>query len=495
MSDRMCGVQMGAWLKEMWLRVILGVVIAATAPAVSSAWTFTQSGAGKEGHQAVLARHGGVYNDPDLADYLTALGQRLAAETDEPPEEWEFTLLDSSDIAAFARPGGYIYVTRGLMAFASSEAGLATVLAHQMAHALKDHFDDNTRPSNVPDRGLAPGALLDGLIGGTNEVSSPPPTDRVTGERPVFTREMEVAAAAEGVRILADAGYPAHLAVSFANRLLDFDELSRKLNGRSEVDLFGRTSADKIATVQEIGKVAEAFPRPIIDVDYSGPYLSVIEGLTYGESPTQGFLRDQSFIHPDLRFTFELPEGFSAEISAAEVAARGPNGALMVLDTTNEAGDRLESYIRDKWAPSLTRSVNAGYLFDLTSRTIGGFEAASAFQPYDDAEGAKVAQLVVIRTDRRVYRFRAIASAEAFDVSLLMEEAIDSFQEIPVAVAARYKPYWIQIHEVRQGDSLNILTAAMPFREGAEEFFRALNNYPDRAVPMVGDRIKIVMEE
>ncbi|MEM9640486.1 MAG: M48 family metalloprotease [Pseudomonadota bacterium] len=487
----MRSVQMKTFLKSAMCAVVLSAIL----PIDAAAWTFAQAEAGQEGHSAVLARNGGIYPDKDLADYLTALGERLAAETDQDPEDWVFTILDSSDVAAFARPGGYIYVTRGLMAFASSEAGLASIVAHQMAHSLKNHFGKETAVRAVPDKGLAPGALLDGLIGTRPQgQQSAPPTSRITGDRPVFTPEMEIAAAAEGVRILADSGYPAGTAVEFAVRLLRYDELSRKLDGTGDVTLFGATADARVATVEAIRKVAEAFPQPAIDVDYVSPYLSVIEGVVYGESPAQGFLRDQTFIHPDLRFTFDLPEGFTTEISAAEVVARGPNGALMVLDTTNEAGDRLESYIRDKWAPSLTRSVSAGYLFDLTDREIGGFEAASAFQPYDDANGAKVAQLVVIRTDRRVYRFRAIASAEAFDVSLLMEEAIDSFQEIPVAVAARYKPYWIQIHEVRQGDSLNILSAAMPFREGAEEYFRALNNYPDRAVPMVGDRIKIVME-
>ncbi len=473
---------------------IITVGLAAVPPAF--AWTFGQSHTGRDAHPMIVARNGGIYPNEDIAKYVTAVGMRLARKTEQANEGWVFTVLDTPTVSAFAQPGGYIYVTRGLLAFVNDEAELASILAHQMVHSLENHFPPTgEEAAAAPDSGLAPDAVLDGLIGGRKDGTfALPPSVRTSGGRPIFSDQMDVVAAIRGVDILTRAGYPGAKSVAFAKRLLAQDTWSRDVDGMGDMMLFGETPLAKADTVAAIELAVRDQVTDISNIDFETPYLSAIRGLVYGDSPARGLIRDGKFIHPELRFSFELPEGFTPEITAGEVIARGPNGAMLVLDTTDQAGERLESYIRDKWAPSLTRSVRSGYLYDLTPNEIGGFDAASGFQPYDDDSGPKVAQLVVIRADKRVYRFRAISAAADFDLSQQMEAAIDTFEEVPVTLAATFKPYWIHVHEIQPGDSVNLFAAAMPMRDGAEAHFRALNGYADGRVPMVGELVKLVME-
>ncbi|MHA3979515.1 M48 family metalloprotease [Halovulum sp. GXIMD14794] len=460
-------------------------------------FTFAERDAGADAHPAVLTRHGGAYYFPALSEYVNQVGARLAAQTEEPAENWTFTILDTPTLTAFAQPGGYVYVSRGLLALLNSEAELAAVLAHQMAHVLADHVPLQPPAPATPHRGLSEGALLDGLIGGRPEGDAPNPfSGRNTGAAPDFDLSMELAAARPGVEMLAAAGYPPNSAIELLRRLQTHAGLANNLDGAGTVALLGSTGPEReeIATAIRLAADAVQTGSGPID-DGRRDFLLALQGLLYGDSPDHGLIRDGSFIHPNLHFAFDLPEGYVAEITAAEVIARGPGGAVMVLDTTDRAGSRLQSYLRDSWAPSLTRNVSSGYLYDLQAREIGGFDAASAFQPYDDETGPKVAQLVVIRTDERIYRFRNVAPAEDIAASLEMEAAVDTFRQLPLTASTRYNPYWLQIHEVRRGDSMNLFAAAMPLRDGAESRFRVLNGYDGAQVPVIGDLVKLVMEE
>lgn len=471
------------------------LVLLITDPAL--AFTFGERNAGAEAHPAVLTRHGGAYYFPALSEYVNQVGATLADQTDEPATNWTFTVLDTPTLTAFAQPGGYVYISRGLLALLNSEAELAAALAHQMAHVLADHIPLQPPAPATPHRGLSEGALLDGLIGGRPEGDAPNPfSGRNTGAAPTFRLSQELAAARPGVEMLAAAGYPAQAASELLRRLQTHAGLADSLDGAGHVALLGNSGSEREEIANAIRIAADSVQSTAEpDADRRRDFMLALQGLLYGDSPDHGLVRDGSFIHPNLHFAFDLPEGYAVEVTAAEVIARGPGGAVMVLDTTDRAGSRLQSYLRDSWAPSLTRNVSSGYLYDLQGREIGGLDAASAFQPYDDEAGPKVAQLVVIRTEQRIYRFRCVAPAEDIAASLAMEAAVDTFRQLPLTASTRYNPYWLQIHEVRRGDSMNLFAAAMPLRDGAESRFRVLNGYDGAQVPVMGDLVKLVMEE
>ncbi|WP_233416983.1 M48 family metalloprotease [Halovulum marinum] len=464
-----------------------------TGPAAG--FTSAERDAGARAHEGVVIRHGGAYYFPALSEYVNQVGARLADQTEEPPEAWTFTILDTATATAFARPGGYVYVSRGLLALANSEAELAAALAQPMAHLLTGALRPAAAGPMRPDTVLAPDALLDGLTGIADEGVAPaPPPRRDAGTPPPPDTEAEVAAAKRGVAMLAAAGYPTRAAAELAVRLQTHDALARRLDQTSRVAMLGATPEQRDLIAAAIAEAVRAQPgAPEADAG-EADFKLMLQGLLYGDSPAQGLVREGAFVHPMLRFAFDLPEGFTVQFDAATLTARAPGGAVMILDTTERVGSRLESYVRDDWAPALTRQVSSGYIYDLQSLEIGGFEAASAFQPYADEDGAKVAQLFVIRTDQRVYRFRGIAPAEDISASLAMEDAVRSFRRLPATEAVRYPPYWVQIHQVRRGETMNLFAAAVPLRQGAESRFRDLNGYYGDRVPVIGDLVKLVME-
>lgn len=358
------------------LASLLGVFLCLSLPA--QGFTFSQKDAGARAHPLVLERHGGALGNPALQEYVSQIGRRLAAVTTQPDEEWSVTILDDPAIRAFAQPGGYIYISRGLMAFAASEAELASVIAHQMAHQLRNHLGlGSRRPlgtglSDVPDR-------LEMISSVPGPSSTRLQSSREIGSAPFLTLEQEQIAAQDGILILAKANYPTSAAADLASRLIAQDAAFGEL-GVLPVRMLGALPDDRAQAAAAIIEssasttVFEADPRRT-------EYLRALHGMVWGNSPEQGFVRGNRFLHPALGFTFEAPLNFQISHTPAEVVAVGPNGARMVLDTTDLPGPRLESYLRDVWAPNLTRSVKAGYLYDLRSISLGGQEAATAFQP------------------------------------------------------------------------------------------------------------------
>src|SRR5262245_25985323 len=116
----------------------------------------------KEEHPKILAEFGGEYNDPDLQSYISSIGMLLAKTSERPNLPWKFTILDTPDVNAFALPGGYIYVTRGLLALASSEAEVASVLGHEIGHVTARHTSQRQGRATIAGIGAAVAGVLTG---------------------------------------------------------------------------------------------------------------------------------------------------------------------------------------------------------------------------------------------------------------------------------------------------------------------------------------------
>jgi|GEM_PF-5839394 len=357
-------------------------------PLTAGAFTFSQKDAGARAHPMVLERHGGALSNPALQQYVGQIADRLAVVTSQPNEDWSVTILDDPAIRAFAQPGGYIYVSRGLMAFATSEAELASAIAHQMAHQLRNHLGlGSRRPlgselSDLPDRLEMISALPAG------ESPSSTATQEI-GAAPFLTQKQESIAAQDGILILAKANYPTAAAADLAERLIALDGAWGE-PGVLPVRMLGTLPEDRYEAALAIidasasTTVFEADPR-------RAEYLRSLQGMVWGNSPSQGFVRGNQFLHPAMGFTFEAPLNFLISHTPAEVVAAGPNGARMLLDTAEVPGPRLESYIRDVWAPNLTRTVEAGYLYDLRSLTFHAVSCAGG-RPLPQPERSQLAR-------------------------------------------------------------------------------------------------------
>jgi predicted Zn-dependent protease len=245
-------------------------------------------------------------------------------------------------------------------------------------------------------------------------------------------------------------------------------------------------TADRIQrAIQEAGGTQVA--NPIIERDI---FLSKIDGLRYGDEPEQGFIRDRQFLHPILRFGFEVPAGFHMMNTADAVVAQRADGAAILLSSTQKfTSSSMLGYLTDEWAPRLQMT-------DAETIDVNGMDAATGSGQLELKSGMRDVRLVAIRFDAdTIFRFIFLTKAEQTGaLARELQETTYSFRRLTPAEAARLHPQEIRVVAVRAGDSVAKLAAKMPFPDLREQRFRVLNglNPGDRLTP--GEHVKIVVE-
>ena len=446
---------------------------------------------GAEEHPKILARFGGVYDDPEVGAYVAAIGGRLVAHSDTPQGDFRFTVLNSPVVNAFALPGGYVYVTRGLIALANNEAELAGVLAHEIGHVTARHSAQRYSRSVL----FGLGAVALGAIFGSDAIGQ---IAQVGSELYLqgFSREQEYEADTLGVRYLGRTGYAPQAQAAFLQSLNDHSALMNTIAGQPgaerEFDLFAThpRTADRVErAIQEAGAQP---PNPIWRRD---EFLDRSHGMLYGDDPAQGFIRGRTFSHPKLRFTFTVPEGFRLINTDKAVVAPGPNGALIQFDHETDArkvqaGRDPADYLARVWAPKLG-------LRDVESITVSGLPAATGWNKIQGQRGPVDVRLVAIRFDTRTYyRFLFVTPPnQTRRLDAALQRTAYGFRALKPQEAAALKPLKLMVLPVQAGDTVESFAARMPDHEDYKvEQFRVLNGLrpSDRLQP--GQRVKLVVE-
>jgi predicted Zn-dependent protease len=278
---------------------------------------------GTEQHQQLLAEFGGAYKAPE-ALYARRVGEKVAAAAGL-EGECTFTLVNSDVVNAFAVPGCYIYVTRGLMGIVNSEAELASVLAHEVGHIVAAHNRRQQRRSLW--RSLGVWAV--GAITGSDKLT------RMAGRAAEYftlrySRKQEYEADDLGVRYLAAAGYDPYAAGDMLGALGRHEEYMARTRGRDEARAIPEWARTHPLAGNRVGRAAEAAvatgiadgARPELEI----PYLRELDGLLYGDDPAQGFVDGRRFAHPAMRIGFEAPSGFTLTNSPQAILIEGPDG-------------------------------------------------------------------------------------------------------------------------------------------------------------------------
>ncbi len=314
-------------------------------------------------HDKILAEFGGAYDDAALARYVDSIDQYLALTSSKAGSGFTFTVLNTPVVNAFALPGGYIYVTRGLLALADNEAELAGVLAHQIGHVAARHSAKGQTKGTLAGIGLA-------IFGAATESSSALGLGQVGASAVIssYSHEDEYEADLLGVQYLSRAGFSAQSMASFLQILKAYDGLQVKLYGQSTgagLDFFAthpRTEDSVRKAAQNASTVNVS--EPIVAADI---YLSKIDGMLYGDDPSQGLTIGQRFVPPDLRIEFTVPDGFVLLNGESAVVAHGPSGAGIKCDTGSpQSGGNMVRYIRNHWAERL--NVEALQRIDVNGR-------------------------------------------------------------------------------------------------------------------------------
>ncbi|MCY4453967.1 MAG: M48 family metalloprotease [Immundisolibacterales bacterium] len=439
---------------------------------------------GREEHSKILTQFGGAYDDPNLARYVDSIGQFIAAASNAPEVGYTFTIIDSPIVNAFALPGGYVYLTRGLLALADNEAEVAGVLAHEIAHVTARHGAKRHTKGTLAGLGLAVlGAVTDndalmslGRVGAHAALSA-------------YSRTEEYEADDLGVLYLSRAGFEPGAMSSFLDKLKRNSALAASMHGRPAtpgLDFF----ATHPRTRDRVARAVAAARRTSVSDPIVGRniYLSKIDGLLFGDGPEQGFVRGLRFVHPSIGFEFEAPPGFRLLNGERAVTGFGPEGARMYFDLgRTEPGRSLRRYLYRDWA--------AGTRLSRFRRTsVDGMDAVTAVAR---GSGGQPVRLAAIRFQAdSVARFAFVpAGAPRSETDRHQRTSVFSFRRLSRWEARALKPWRVVVREVGPAETVDSLVARhfptemrMPRRT-----FRVLNGLP-QGEPRAGDRVKLITE-
>jgi predicted Zn-dependent protease len=437
----------------------------------------------QEEHPKILAEFGGEYRDPELQRYITSLGESLARLSERPDLPWKFTVLDSSEINAFALPGGYVYITRGLLGLASNEAEVASVLSHEIGHVAARH--SSQRQGRATLVGL--GAALAGILTGSGQIAQ---IGNAIGAGYVqkFSRDQELQADTLGVRYMSRADYDPQASVSFLKKMLAESRLRAIEAGKDpdEADQITWTSSHP-RTTDRVEKAIEnagltQVSHPHLDAD---AYLSRINGLVYGDDPNQGLVRGRSFIHPALRFKFDVPKNFQIINQPSQVLAQSREGDGVVAFAQTKISGSLKDWFLDHPKARFE---------DVERIDVNGMEGATGVtQGAVNGEQA-VLRVVLIRYDAdTVYQFIfATPPGRTGKYQREFRETTYSFKKLSQSEASKFEPERIRVVTVGSDDTVQSLARKMAVQDYAVERFRLINGLEEGDRLRPGQKVKII---
>lgn len=457
----------------------------------------TEIAEGKKAHQEVLAEYGS-YPDAKLQAYVTEVGQKLARQSHRSNLPWTFTVLDSPEVNAFALPGGYIYITRGLMAYLDSEAELAGVIGHEIGHVTARHGAQ--RATRQQDAGIGVlaatvlGAVLEGAgVGGATGLASQVSQSVAAGWLATYSREQELQADQLGAEYLARNRYNPENMVDVIGVLKSQERFAAdvaKAEGLAAPSganwLSSHPSNDK--RLADIRQIAAGYKGDYTD-DGRARYLQAIDGMGFGESRAQGVTRDRQFFHEELGIALTAPQGWqvrNAQQAIAIVNAAGDAGLIVQLVPAT-AGNTHDEIIRNVVKPTDGR---------VERRTLNGLAATqfAGTRRNDQGQSQAVRVLLVSGPGNRNYLLRQAAkdAATLQRAAAPLAEAESSFRALSTAERAAARPWMLKTVAYPRGGFAE-LARSSPLPAHAEAQLRLLNSaYAGGGEPRPGQPVKVV---
>ncbi len=431
-------------------------------------------------HQRILAAYGGVYDDARVQALIVKTVDRLVAASERPDLKYQVTILNSPAINAFALPTGQLYVSRGLIALANDNAELASVLSHEMGHVIANHAairEDQARQA----------AIISHVV---NDVLSDPQMGALALAKSKlalasFSRAQEFEADGIGVGISARAGYDPFGSARFLTDMQRNADLKSAGNADPRALDFLSTHPATPERVQNSLANARQFSSPGAGERDRDEYLADINGLIYGEDPSEGFARGRRFVHPKLGFTFMAPPGFTLDNTAQAVLGlkEGGEEALRLDVVQVPAEQPLTDYLKSGWI----ENVDASSIEEIT---VNGFPAATA-----SASGKEWSfRLFALRYGSDVYRFIFAAKNKTAPIDRSFRESVASFRRMSLKESEQVKPLRLKIVTAGAGDTVEKLARRMALPDHPLERFRALNGLDEHARVKPGDKVKLVVD-
>ncbi|RUV10215.1 M48 family metalloprotease, partial [Mesorhizobium sp. M1A.F.Ca.IN.022.04.1.1] len=419
-------------------------------------------------------------SDPKLERMVAKVVGNLTVVSANPTQTYRITILNSPNVNAFALPGGYLYVTRGLLALANDSSELAAVIAHEMGHVTANH--GLQRQQLEAEEGLATKVVSD-VLGDSPTAKAALIRGKLRLAQ--FSRNQELQADAIGIKSIGEAGYDPYAAGRFLQSMSAYTDF-RSVSGATDASLdFLATHPNTPQRIELAQRLARNFGPPGVGTRDRDAFLAGIDGLLYGDTPEEGYVRGQTFLHPGLGVSFSVPEGFVIDNSAAAVTATGPGDIAIRFDgVAIDKSVSLTDYIRSGWVAGLDDA-------SVRQETVNGNEAAMA---HASAQGWQF-DIAVIRAGGQVYRLLTAAPSASTALEPVARSVSSSFRTLSAAEKAALKPLHIRVVTVQPGQNMGTLAAQMVGVDRKLDLFRVLNAMSPGASVSAGDRVKIVTDK
>ena len=420
-----------------------------------------------------------VYANPALQSYVDRVGQKVAEHSHRPNIHYHFTVLDTPEINAFALPGGYVYITRGILAYLNSEAEMAAVLGHEVGHVTARHGvrqQSAAQAANigisivsifVPELNTQAGHDLSNLLGGA----------LLSG----YGREHELEADHLGAQYLARSGYDPQAMIRVIGVLKNqesFDAVIAKQEGREPSHYHGTFAShpDNDTRLQQV--VGEASSLKVANPsENKSEFLKQTEGLVFNDSVSEGVVRNNKFMHPDLGIALTFPPEWHVKNSPTQLVALSPGSdASIQLKIDNNPSGTVTEYAH--------RAVGNGA--SVETLEIDKLHAAIG--------SANNVVLGVIYFDRKAFLIQCNAkTAEAYNAQReAMKTSIRSFHTLSEDERKQIKPLAIKLVTARKGDTYAKLAQRSPLGKNAESYLRLINEQYPQGEPACGQTLKII---
>lgn len=425
-----------------------------------------------------VRKHYGIYDSNALQEYVNRVGQRLAKNSHRPGLQYHFTVVDSPEVNAFALPGGYIYITRGILPYLDSEAELAAVLGHEIGHVTARHAVKQYTAAAAANIGVQIASVF------APEINTPAGYNlvNVTGNALLsgYGREHELEADKLGSEYLAKTGYDPHAMTGVLSELKEqeqFDIEEARIEHREPRAYHGLFAShpDNDTRLQEVvarASTLQVSPHP---VEGRRVYLQHINGIVFGDSPSQGVVRNSEFLHEGLGIALRFPASWTIRNSPKQLSATNGDAVIALS---------LAEHFQGSPADYLLNRFGKGALRTIESNGLSG--AILAVSPQSE--------VCAINAGNRLYLIAAMAkSPSAFlQAKMDIEKTRYSFHFLTPAEKKLAQGLRIVVRKAGQGDTFESYASRSPLGKNALGYLRLLNHAYPNGEPSPGDAIKIV---
>lgn len=432
-------------------------------------------------HPRILASYGGEYSDRRLERMVAGIVGRLVTVSDNPTQVYQITILDSPVINAFALPGGYLYVSRGLLAVANDSAELAAVIAHEMAHVTANH--GVLRQQREAEAQLASRVVSEVLA------------DKAAGQRALargkvalaqFSRNQELEADAIGIAAMGEANFDPFAAPDFQEAMGAFNAFKSGSDAQeNSLDFLSTHPSTPQRVALALGHARKFGSRDTVGDRDRAAYMAGIDGMLFGDSPDEGYVRGQTYAHADLGIAIDFPAGFQIENRPeAVLAARARDGAGIRFDGADvPPRQSLSDYLASGWVEGLDQS-------SVRAISVNGLDAAVA----QARVGRWDFDVTAVRAGGQVYRILVAVPAGSDQLAALAQASRSTFRVLSSAEKAALKPLRIRVVEARRGDTVARLSRSMLGSDDRAGFFRVLNGLGPGEEVTAGQSYKTVAQ-